>query len=324
MTLAGKTALVTGASRGVGRGIAQGLGEAGATVYVTGRTSCAGRSPGAAPVPGTVEAVAAEVDRLGGHGVPVRCDHAVDAEVEALIARIESESGRLDILVNNANEGVGDVGEHVRERFWEIDPAMWDRVNGVGLRGHYVASVHAARAMVRRRSGLIVNVSSVGAVSYLFNAAYGTGKAALDRLTADMALELRPMGVAVVSLWPGLVRTELTATLFAEAAPRYRRLFETCAESPLLSGRAVAAIAADPAMIRRTGLVAITAEVAHRHGVSDEGGRRPVSLRSLRTVATALLPAGAQPAAALVPPIRLPLWVVARALRRFSLGVRRA
>ena len=239
--LAGKVALVTGGSRGVGRGIARGLGEAGATVYVTGRTSRQGPDPG----PGTIEHVAREVDELGGRGIPVRCDHNDDAAVAGLFERIESEAGRLDLLVNNVHSGVDLILDTVHQRFWEIDPGCWDRMNGVGLRGHYIASVHGARMMVRRRSGLIVNVSSIGASSYLFNIAYGVGKAALDRMTADMAVELRNEGVTVISLWPGLVRTELTSAQLTDAIPAYRRIFDACSETPLLSGRVLAALAAD-------------------------------------------------------------------------------
>ena len=314
MTLAGKTALVTGASRGVGRGISRGLGEAGATVYVTGRTT-SGEGPVAA---GTIESVAREVDALGGRGIPVRCDHGVDAEIASLFARIERESGALDVLVNNAHSGLADIAAGAGRRFWEGDPDAWDRMNRVGLRGHYVASVHAARLMVARRSGLIVNVSSFGSLAYLFDVAYGVGKAALDRLTADMARELRPEGVAVVSLWPGFVRTELTSSLMEEATPGYRRVFDAYGETPLVSGRAVAALAADSRILRVSGTVQIAAEVAARHGLREENGERPLSPRSVRRLALALLPPRWQRLAALAPPVNVPLFAVAPALARFS------
>ena len=312
--LAGKVALVTGASRGVGRGIARGLGEAGATVWVTGRTV----QRGPAPEPGTVESVAAEVDALGGRGIPVRCDHGRDDEIAALFARVETEAGRLDVLVNNAHSGVNEMAEAVDRRFWELEPEDWDRMNAVGLRGHYVASVHAARIMVRQRSGLIVNISSFGAIAYLFDVAYGVGKAALDRLTSDMAIELKRDGVAVVSLWPGLVRTELTERIIQEATPGYRRIYEAYGETTAITGRAAAALAAQPDILRRTGRVMIAAEVMRRAGMRDEAGRKPCSPRSLTTFARALLPGRSQRLAVLVPHLNLPLPVAGWIVRKFS------
>lgn len=314
MPASGKIALVTGGSRGVGRGIAQGLAEIGATVYLTGRTS----SEAAAPPPGTVEHAAREVDRLGGRGIPVRCDHADDAQVRALFERIAREAGRLDLLVNNAHSGVGDIAAGVGKRFWELETATWDRMNGVGLRGHYVASVYAARMMVPQRSGLIVNISSFGSLGYLFNAAYGTGKAALDRLTADLAAELRPEGVAVVSLWPGFVWTEVTGTIVDDATPGYRRVLDAYGESPIVAGRAAAALVSDPKILRKTGTVQIAAEVARRHGLADETGRRPLSPRSLRRFARAILPPPWTRLAALAPPTTVPFWVIPPILARFS------
>jgi NAD(P)-dependent dehydrogenase (short-subunit alcohol dehydrogenase family) len=314
MKLAGKVALVTGGSRGVGRGVARALGEAGATVYVTGRTS----SPADDPPPGTVEHVAREVDAAGGRGIPVRCDHGDDRQIAALFERVAGEAGRLDVLVNNVFSGVSDMADTAALRFWEIDPGAWDRMNQVGLRAHYVAAVHAARLMVPRRSGLIVQISSFGAISYLFNTAYGVGKAAIDRLTSDLAFELKGEGVAVISVWPGMVRTELTEQLRLEATPGYRRIFDAYGESPLVAGRAVAGLAADPDVMRRTGRVVIAAELPRRYGVRDEAGRRPWSPRSIRTMARAVLPRSLAGAAVLVPPLRIPLRVVGPILTRFS------
>ncbi len=314
MTLRGRVALVTGASRGVGRGIARGLAESGATVYVTGRTV----ERDGAEAAGTIESTAREVKAYGGRGIAVRCDHGVDSEIASLFARIERESGRLDLLVNNVHSGLNDIAASVDRRFYELEPDYWDRMNHVGLRGHYVASVHAARMMVKRRAGLIVNVSSFGSLAYLFNIAYGVGKAALDRLTADMAIELKPDGIAVVSLWPGFVRTELTSTLMEDATPGYRRVFDAYSETPLVSGRAVAAMAADPEILRFTGTVQIASEVARRHGLREADGTRPSSPRSFRRLAKALLPAAWQRYAALVPPGNVPLFMVPPVLTRFS------
>jgi len=314
MTLSGKVALVTGATRGVGRGIARVLGEAAATVYVTGRTT----SKGGSIEPGTIESVAAEVEASGGRGLPVRCDHADPGEIAALFARIAKESGRLDLLVNNAHSGLADVVEDAGRRFFELDPERFRRMNGVGLEGHYVACVHAARMMVERRSGLIVNVSSFGSVGYLFDVAYGTGKAALDRLTADMARELRPYGVAVVSLWPGFVWTETMLPVRSNATPAYRKTLDAYGESSVVSGHAVAGLAADKRILRRSGRVHVAAEIAARHGFRDASGLRPLSPRSLRRLARALLPEKWQRLAKLTPPINVPFFLVGPALTRFS------
>lgn len=314
MTLAGKVTLVTGATRGVGRGIALGLGESGATVYVTGRTSSCGESA----EPGTIESVAGEVSARGGRGIPVRCDHAVPGEIAALFARIERDSGPLDLLVNNAHAGLADLVENAGRRFYEIDAGTWDRMNDVGLKGHYVASVHAARMMVARRSGLIVNVGSFAALGRMFSIAYAVGKAALDQLTKDMAEDLKPAGVAVVSLWPGFVRTELMTSLMEEATPGYRRVFSAYGESPLVSGRAAAALAADPRILRLSGRRLIAAEVAARCGFKDDDGRSPLSPRSFRRLVRALLPPERQALAAMAPAVNLPMFLVAPALARFS------
>ena len=319
MNLAEKVALVTGASRGVGRGIAIGLGEAGATVYVTSRpaSGSAGSSPSA------LDSVAREVDAAGGRGIPIRCDHGVDAEIAALFARIANEKGRLDILVNNAHAGLQQIAEGAGRPFYELEPERWDRMNRVGISAHYAASVHAARMMAGAGSGLIVNVSSFGALTYIFDVAYGAGKAALDRLTSDMARELRTKGVAVIALWPGLVRTELTAALMAEAKPGYRKVFDAYAESPIVSGRAVAALASDPRVVRLTGSVQIAAEVAARHGLRDETGARPSSPRSLRRLAVALLPVSCRRLASFAPRGRVPMFLVAPALSHFSYILKR-
>jgi NAD(P)-dependent dehydrogenase (short-subunit alcohol dehydrogenase family) len=299
MELAGRIALVTGGSRGVGRGIVLALAESGASVWVTGRTVA------------DLERLASEA---GGAVLPVRCDHADDAQVSALFERIAAEAGHLDLLVNNAYSGVADIAATAHRRFWETGPELWDAMNGVGLRGAYVASVHAARLMVPRRSGLIVNLSSPASLAYLFNAAYGIGKAAVDRMTRDLAFELAEHGVAVVSLWPGFVRTELTQDLFGEAAPAYRRIFDAYAETPRVAGRAAAILAADPGILRRSGTVVIAAELGRKHGVRDADGSLALSPRSLKRLARAAVPG----LAAFVPPVNVPLWAIGPVLRSFS------
>ena len=203
-SLDGKVALVTGSSRGIGKGVALELGSLGASVYVTGRTVDAEANE----LGGTVGQTALEIDELGGRGIAVRCDHGNDDDVRQLFDRISRDHGPLDILVNNACSAQ-DMGRHVGKLSWQQPLEAWDEVHQVGLRSAYVASMLACPGMLEQRAGLIVNISSMGAVEYLHSVAYGTAKAGLDKLTADLAYELTPHGVAVVSLWPGLVRTEL-------------------------------------------------------------------------------------------------------------------
>lgn len=313
--LAGCVALVTGASRGIGRGIAVGLGEAGATVYVTGRST---EEPPASSAGGggTVLATAEAVTAAGGRGIALQCDHADDAQVRAAMARIEAEAGGLDVLVNNAfslTEEVPFFG-----KFWEQGAPMWDAVCNVGLRSHYVASCLAVPLLqARRRSagpaatpGLIVNVSSFGGMGYTFNVAYGVGKAGVDRLAADMAVELRAEGVASVSLWPGVVRTERMVK-FSKTEEGAKAFDLGQSESPLLSGRVVAALAADAGVMGRTGEVVVVAEAAREYGVVDEDGSQPPSIRSLQFLVPFVMK-GLSPPAALIPDVRLPTWLLAK------------
>lgn len=262
LPLKGRVAVVTGASRGVGRGIALGLGEAGAVVYLTGRTT----APGAGPWPGSIGETAAEVTRLGGEGVAVRCDHRRDDEVEALFRQVEAERGRLDLLVNSAT-AFPPGGVPLDIPFWELPLEVWDLVHAVGLRSHYVASVSAARLMLAQGQGLIVNISSSGAVEYLFNVPYGVGKAGVDKLTADTAHELQQHGVAVVSVWPEFTRTEEVTAQYTRYGLIPEDLREAC--SPIFNGRVVAALAADAAIMEKTGRVLRVADLAAEYGVVD-------------------------------------------------------
>ena len=266
-TLSGKVALVTGASRGVGKGIAMALGEAGAIVYVTGRTVEEGQA--AIPLPGTVGQTAADVTRMGGQGIAVPCDHRDDAQVRAVFERIQQEQGRLDILVNNAWAGYeGYIDNHHLPPFapfWEKSIAYWDE-NMDGVRWAYVASVLAAPHMVQRRAGLIVNISF--SPLDLGNPAYNAAKTAVDRMTGDMAHQLREHQVAVVALHPGLVRTEgvlVNAQYFDMSN----------SESPQYTGRAVAALAADPAVMEKSGQVLNVARLAQAYDFVDIDGTRP-------------------------------------------------
>ena len=275
-SLRGRIALVTGASRGIGKGIALELGAAGATVYVTGRTVAAGQSP----LPGTVGETAAEIDALGGHGIAVACDHHDDTAVAGLFDRIRAESGRLDVLVNNVFSAPT-MAPWLGQPFWELPIAAWDETIDIGVRSHYVAARFAVPLMFEHGGGLIVNVSSSGAVQYAHNVTYGVGKAALDKMTADMAHELAPHHVAIVSIWPGLVRTELVMLGATETGDGRRVLglpgegeFDLAdAESPRFAGRAVAALAADADVLVRSGRAFPVAELAGDYGFTDIDGR---------------------------------------------------
>jgi len=244
-------ALVTGATRGVGKGVARGLAAAGFTVYATGRS-------------------AAQSD-LGPDIVPLVCDSTDEGAIAKVFERIASERGRLDVLVNSAWGGYERMVEDGKftwpAPFWQQPVWRWDAMVTVGVRGAFVASQHAARLMVPARRGLIVHVSSWAAQKYIGNVPYGVAKAATDKLAADMAHELRSHGVTVVSLYPGLVRTEavLGAGVFDLSN----------SESPEFIGRAVAALSDDPNALRRTGQVVIAAALARECGFADIDGKLP-------------------------------------------------
>jgi dehydrogenase/reductase SDR family protein 1 len=274
--LAGKVAIVTGASRGIGKGCALELGAAGAIVYVTGRST----SESDHPLPGTVGATAQEIDALGGTGIAVALDHRDDDAVEALFARVLDEHGRVDVLVNNAFIVTAELTSG--RPFWEVAISNWDDMIDVGTRSAYVASVFAARAMVAARSGLIANISSSGAEEYAWQVAYGVGKCALDRVTADTAIELAPHSVTVVSLWPGFVRTErIDMGVAAGLLPDSLDL--STSESPRFTGRAVVALATDPAVARFTGRAVSSRDLADHYGFTDVDGRLPAGPLRHRT-----------------------------------------
>jgi dehydrogenase/reductase SDR family protein 1 len=251
-TLQGHVALVTGGTFGVGRGIARALADDGAQVFVTGR-SVSHEAP---------------IDRISG----IRCDHCLDAEVTAVFEHVARESHGIDILVNNVWGGYERMIEDGvftwAKPFWEQPLWRWDAMFNAGVRAHYYASQLAARSMVARRRGLIVNISFWSAQKHVANVAYGVAKAATDKMTADMAVELRPYEIAVVSLYPGLVRTE---KVMAAAA----WLDLTNSESPEFVGRAVAALASDPVVMRHTGTVVVAADLARQYGFTDIDGKSP-------------------------------------------------
>lgn len=218
-----RVVVVTGASRGAGKGIALALGETGATVYVTGRT----RAEGDAGLPGTVFATAEEIGRRGGAGVPVICDHSDDAQVEALFAQVGRDHGQVDILVNNAFT----IPDGLARRAVLGEAAGAQDMFDVGMRSAYVASYYAAPLLIRGDGGLVVNTSSFGGRCYMHGPAYGAGKAAVDKMAHDMAVDFQPYGVAAISLWMGLLKTERNRALF-EGVPDQYKAFAAGAESP--------------------------------------------------------------------------------------------
>lgn len=268
-----RVVVVTGASRGAGKGIALALGGLGATVYVTGRTV----NEGDAELPGTVAATAEEINRRGGKGIAVVCDHSDDAQVKALFDRVAGEQGRLDILVNNAltvPAGLTDKGP-----FWEKPLALQD-IFDVGMRSTYVASYYAAPLLIKNGEGLIVNTSSFGGRCYMHGPAYGAGKAAVDKMAHDMAIDFKSSNVAVISLWMGLLKTERTQRVFDSDPELYGPMVAT-AESAEFSGLVIDALANDPALMARTGEIWIGAELAGEYGVVDVDGKQPPSHASM-------------------------------------------
>ncbi len=259
--MTGMVAVVTGASRGIGRGTAIALGEQGATVYITGRTTGDGQL--------TIDTTAKLVDQAGGQGIAVRVDHGVDAQIAALFAQVTEQSGHLDLLVNNVYKipdppawGGG---------FWDHPISIWDDQVGIGLRAHYVASWYAAPLLFAAGPGAaIINVSSPGGQSYHFSSSYGAGKAGLDRLSADMAAELRPKGVACCAVYPGSVATE-----FIQEWSAARGTDTSQAQTTLGVGRTIVAIAQSPDLMERSGTIQWIEDAAAELDVVDEFGRRP-------------------------------------------------
>ncbi len=253
--LTGKIALVTGGTRSVGRGIALGLGEAGATVYVTGRS--------------VTDRGVSDITKAGGKGIAVPCDHSDDDAVRAVFERIADQSGRLDILVNNAWGGYARLrdrsankGFKWKDPFWTQPLDLWDEMHRVGVRSNYVAASYAAPVMIAQGSGLIVNISFYAARRYYGNVAYGAAKAATDAMSRDMAHQLKPHGVSVVSLYPGHVIDKKKGKMPKRETARF-------------VGRAVAALAADPDVMARSGDIQQAALLAQDYGFTDVDGVQP-------------------------------------------------
>ncbi|TJY58851.1 SDR family NAD(P)-dependent oxidoreductase [Sinimarinibacterium sp. CAU 1509] len=272
-SLKGKVAVVTGASRGAGKGIAIALGMEGATVYVTGRTL----TEGAAPLPGTITATAEAVTAAGGKGIAVACDHANDADVKALFERVKDEQGHLDILVNNATV----IHDQLIEKgpFWKKSLDLVDILD-VGLRSGYIASWYAAPLMAEQKDGLIAFTSSFGASCYMHGPAYGAQKVGVDKFAKDMAVDFKPYNVASVSIWMGMLRTDRTRRVMDSEPEKYAGFWDI-AETPEFTGKLIAALYNDPKRQEKSGQVLIGAELAEEYGMPDLDGKQPPSHRPM-------------------------------------------
>jgi NAD(P)-dependent dehydrogenase (short-subunit alcohol dehydrogenase family) len=257
--------VVTGASRGLGRGIARAFGSKGATVYVTGRSE------------GGLDEVVGEIAERGGRGIAVPCDHCSDEHVKSLFERVARDSGRLDILVSNA-AAVYPEALLSPAPFWEKPLKLVDMID-VGLRSNYVAAYYAAPIMVAARRGLIASISFYGAVSYFHGAAYGAAKAGTDKMMADMAVDLTPYGVAAVSLWPGMVLTDTVKAIPPEMFPEELRATLPQWETPEFTGLVLDALYRDPELAQLSGSALIGADLGRRYAIKDLDGKQPISYR---------------------------------------------
>lgn len=272
MTAERPVAVVTGASRGAGAGIAHALGMHGCTVYVTGRTV----NPGGTQA-GTIGETADKVTAAGGQGIPVCVDHGDDEQVATFFEQVARDHGRIDILVNNAaiirDEMMG------RTKFWEEPLTVIDTLD-VGLRSSYVATVYAAPLMVPNGKGLVAFTSSSGAVHYAFGPAYGVPKAGADKMAADMAYDFRDVGIASVSIWMGSLLTDRVRKIIAGNPDKFAHILAT-AETPELTGHVIWELYRDPDVMTVSGQTLIGAELAVKYGITDEDGRQPPSYREL-------------------------------------------
>lgn len=273
----GPIAVVTGASRGAGRGIAIALGGHGCTVYVTGRSE----KEGDASLPGTIHDTAAAVTAAGGKGIPVRVDHADDEQVKALFEQVRREAGRVDILVNNAcaiHDQLTAPGH-----FWEKPLELVDMLD-VGLRSGYVATYYAAPTMIEQRSGLVIFTSASGSVHYVYGPAYGAHKSGVDKFAADMAVDFKDHNVAALSVWMGPLLTDRLQSVIASDPEKYGHLAGVT-ETPEFTGEVIWALYRDPRLMELSGQTLIGAEMAMRYGIKDRDGRQPVSYRHTHKVA---------------------------------------
>jgi dehydrogenase/reductase SDR family protein 1 len=280
--LDGQVALVTGASKNIGKGMALEVAAAGALTYVTARTL--GDGP---EVEGSLRRTVAEIEEAGGKAVPLACDHTDDAQVEAVFDRIRQDSGRLDLVVNVASP---DFSEMVGVPFWEIPFRHISACLDLGPRSDYVSTALAARIMVPQRSGVVINISSHGAEQHLLSVPYGVGKGAIDKITRDTATELRAHEVAVVSLWPGLVLTEgllANAVVAADGTRTLHGLDIGFGETPKFNGRAVVALASDPKILGKSGGSFWSSRLAREYGFTEDDGHLPPEIDGIQTLMSA-------------------------------------
>jgi len=275
--LRGTVAVVAGGTRGAGRGIAVALGEAGATVYVTGRSSRARRSPLGRPE--TIEQTAELVDAAGGKGIAVRVDHAAPEQVAALFAHVaEEQAGRLDVLVNDV--WGGDPLTQWGAPFWEHSLNDGLSLLRQAVETHIITSHYAAPLMVRRSSGLVLEITDGVGAGYRGNLFYDLAKASVIRLALAQAEELRPHGIAALALTPGFLRSEAVLDHFGVAEANWRDAVAqdphfAASETPAYIGRAVVALAADPHILQRSGQAVSTWQLAREYGFTDRDGSRP-------------------------------------------------
>ena len=253
--LLNKIALITGGTRNVGKGIAIALGEAGATVYVTGRSITDKDVKG--------------ITKAGGKGIAVVCNHENDDEVKAVFQLIEEKEGQLDILVNNAWGGYNRLrnrkeysGFKWKAPFWEQPLDLYDEMMKVGVRSNYISSFYASKLMLEQKHGLIVNISFYASQKYYGNTLYGVAKAAVDKMTMDMAHELKKHKITCVSLYPGYIDDKKK-----KANPKK--------ESSIFVGRAIAALASDKMVLKKTGKILVAAELAREYDFYDIDGIQP-------------------------------------------------
>lgn len=272
-------AVVTGASRGAGRGIAVALGTHGCTVYVTGRSARTGDHP----LPGTIYETAEAVTAAGGEGIAVQCDHADDDQVRALFDKILAQNGKVDLLVNNAAAVYDELS--APGGFWEKPLKLADMID-VGIRSGYVASWLAAPEMVKQNSGLIVFTSASGAAHYSMGPAYGAHKAGVDKMAFDMAEDFRHAGtkVTALSVWMGALATDRLLAMIAAEPAKYGHLRDHL-ETPEFTGHVIWGLYNDADLARRNGQTLIGAELAREYGIRDEGDRQPPSSRDTHGVA---------------------------------------
>jgi len=257
-----RIAVVTGASRGLGRGIARALGSCGFSVYVTGRHA------------ETLQPVVDEINAGGGTGIAIACDHRDDAQVRALFERVRAESGRLDILVNNATI-VHAMDLSKPGAFWQKPLHLVDMID-VGLRSSYVASYYAAPLMVETGGGLMAHISFYGAVSYHYGPAYGATKAGTDKMSFDMAADLRSDNVASVSIWPGFILTEMLQSIPSDKLPPALAARLPSFETPDFTGLVIEKLWRDPERMALSGETLIAAELGKRYGIADIDGKQPL------------------------------------------------